>query len=514
MGQKKVMRKNLFILAFMLLVVTSITSAEYVSPNNGRNWTLDSLVANSGGAVTYSGGIYYFIEDSITISKSDTLKILTNATVKFPSLGYLYIKGTLLINPVDSVKFTAADTTLYYKGITLDSAYASSINKLIFEYANCINILDCSPTIDYCKFRNNVYYATGMKRGTISLFRSNCIISHSTFSRCVNAAIVGGANIANSPVITYNLFYDNNTANYNTPQINLGSGGASPVIIRNNTFLRSSTNSGAIAFLPTGGIPSLIIENNVIKNNRFGIALLAGGINAYINNNVIDSCNIQGSPSLGGSGLNFAGAWTTSSVICTRNTIRWNLWGITIQNSAKPNLGNLTSSDTTDIGMNIIYGNGNSGKIFDLYNNTLYTATDTIKAENNYWGTSNLDTIESHIMHNTDTLTLGFVDYLPIRTVTGIINPVIKIDGYEFLDLYPNPFNPEVTIKFRIKNDGFTRIRIYDLLGREVMQIANEYLKAGEYERNWISKGLASSVYIVRLETSLNTFAKRIAVVK
>jgi hypothetical protein len=498
----------------MLLFITGITSAEYVSPNTGRNWTLDSLVANSGGAVTFSGGIYYFIEDSITISKSDTLKILTNATVKFPSLGYLYIKGTLLINPTDSVKFTAADTTQYYKGITLDSAYASSLKKLIFEYANCINIMDCSPLIDSCTIRNNLYYGTGSKSGAISLFRSNATIANSKIYRNVRAAIVGGANIANSPTIFRNIFYDNNTSNYNTSQINLGAGSTTPIIIRGNSILRASTNSGAIAFLPAGTIPLLIIENNIIKNNRYGIALLAGGINAYINDNVIDSCNTQGSPSLGGSGLNFAGTWATSSVICTRNVIRWNLWGVTIQNSAKPNLGNLSSPDTTDVGLNIIYGNGNSGKIYDLYNNTLYTSTDTIKAENNYWGTTNLDTIEAHIFHHADSSVLGVVDYLPIRTLTSIGNPVIKVDTYEFLDLYPNPFNPEVTIKFRIKNDGFTRIRIYDLLGREVMQIANEYLKAGEYERNWISKGLASSVYIVRLETSLNTYAKRIAVVK
>ena len=475
---------------------------------------LTVLVANSGGAVTYTGGIYYFIEDSITISKSDTLKILVNATVKFPSLGYLYMKGTLLINPPDSVKFTAADTTLYYKGITLDSSYASSLKKLIFEYANCINLMDCSPLIDNCKIRNNLYYATGMKRGAISLFRSNATISNCIITRSVNAAIVGGANIPNSPSIINNLIYDNNTANYNTSQINLGAGAPQTLIIRGNQILRASTNSGAIAFLPTGGVPSMIIENNIIKYNRYGIALLAGGINAYINNNIIDSNNTQGSPSLGGSGLNFAGGWTTSSVICTRNTIRWNLWGVTIQNTAKPNLGNLTSPDTTDKGLNIIYGNGNSGRIYDLFNNTLASANDTIRAENNYWGTSNIDTIESHIMHQTDSTVLGFVDYLPIRTTTSIGNPVVKVDGYEFLDLYPNPFNPEVTIKFRIKNDGFTRIRIYDLLGREVMQLANEYMKAGEYERNWISKGLASSVYIVRLETPSNRFSKKVAVLK
>jgi len=508
------MRKKLVYLAFLLFIITSISSAEFISPNTGRSWTLDSLVANSGGAVTYSGGIYYFVEDSITLAKSDTLKIFTNVTVKFPSLGYFYVKGTLLINPPDSVKFTAADTTLYYKGITLDSSYASSLKKLIFEYANCINILDCNPLIDYCKIRNNLYYGTGSKSGAISLFRSNAIISNSLITRSVRAAIVGGANIANSPSIINNIFIDNNTSNYNTSQINLGSGAPQTLIIRGNQILRASTNSGAIAFLPTGGVPSMIIENNIIKNNRYGIALLAGGINAYINNNIIDSCNIQGSPTLGGSGLNFAGGWTTSSVICTRNTIRWNLWGVTIQNTAKPNLGNLTSSDTADVGKNIIYGNGNTGKIFDLFNNTLMSANDTIKAENNYWGTTNLDTIESHIFHYTDSTVLGYVDYLPIRTITSVGNPGVKIDTYEFLNLYPNPFNPEVTIKFRIKNDGFTRIRIYDLLGREVMQIANEYLKAGEYERNWISKGLASSVYIVRLETSLSNYAKRVAILK
>ena len=257
--------------------------------------------------------------------------------------------------------------------------------------------------------------------------------------------------------------------------------------------------------MPIGGIPSLIIENNLIKNNRFGIGLLAGGINAYINNNTIDSCNTQGSPSLGGSGLNFAGAWTTSSVICTRNTIRWNLWGVTIQNTAKPNLGDLTSSDTTDKGLNIIYGNGNTGVIYDLYNNT----PDTIKAENNFWGTPLIDSVEAHIFHQPDNPALGYVDYLPIRTTTGIANPVVNIDGYEFLELYPNPFNPEVMIRFKIKTDGFTRIKVYDLLGREVFVIANEYMKAGEYERNWLSKGLASSVYIVRLETQTGSYSQK-----
>lgn len=104
---------------------------------------------------------------------------------------------------------------------------------------------------------------------------------------------------------------------------------------------------------------------------------------------------------------------------------------------------------------------------------------------------------------------------MPIRIITGVVsNPPVKVDTYEFMNIYPNPFNPEVLIKFRIKTDGFTRIRVYDLLGREVYVIANEFLRAGEYERNWLSKGLPSSIYIVRLETQNNNIAKRVAIVK
>jgi hypothetical protein len=214
---------------------------------------------------------------------------------------------------------------------------------------------------------------------------------------------------------------------------------------------------------------------------------------------------------LGGSGLNFAGNWTTSSVIVTRNTIRWNLWGITIQNTAKPNLGNFFNSDTADNGNNKIHYNSNSGRYYDLYNNT----PDTIKAENNYWGTTIADSIEAHIFHKNDSLALGFVDYIPFAYLTGkIINPEVKIDNYEYLNVYPNPFNPEMLIRFNLKNSGYVRIKVFDITGREISVILNEFLKAGIQEKNWNSKGLSSGVYIIRLETPGNIMSKRVAVIK
>jgi hypothetical protein len=506
------MKKYLIIFAIVLISGFQFpVKADYSTPGTYKVWNLDSLVNNSSGTVTFTGGIYY-VNSFLTISQSDTLKIKTNAVVKFYTAVLLDVYGTLIINPPDSVLFTATDTNYKYLGIKLDSlADVSVLKHLIFEHSNAISFINCDALIDSCILRNNNYSGINIRSSVIYLFRSNPVISNCKIFNNFRAAIQSGANIPSSPQIINNLIYGNNTSNYNTAQINMGAAGIQPLIIRGNQILRASTNSGAIAFLPIGSIPNLIIENNIIKNNRYGIALLAGGINAYINNNIIDSNNTQGSPMLGGSGLNFAGAWATSSVIVTRNTIRWNLWGITIQNTAKPNFGNIFNSDTADNGNNKIYYNSNSGRYYDLFNNT----PDTIKAENNYWGTTISDSIEAHIFHKTDSLALGFVDYIPFAFLTGIkINPEFKIDNYEYLNVYPNPFNPEMLLRFNLKNPGYVRIKVFDITGREVSVISNEYLNAGIHEKNWNSKGLSSSVYIIRLETPNNILSKRVAVIK
>jgi photosystem II stability/assembly factor-like uncharacterized protein len=68
---------------------------------------------------------------------------------------------------------------------------------------------------------------------------------------------------------------------------------------------------------------------------------------------------------------------------------------------------------------------------------------------------------------------------------------------------YPNPFNPTTTIRFAIPvgTYGHTSLRVYDVLGREVMVLVNEELKAGSYETTFDATGLSSGVYYYKLET-------------
>lgn len=67
--------------------------------------------------------------------------------------------------------------------------------------------------------------------------------------------------------------------------------------------------------------------------------------------------------------------------------------------------------------------------------------------------------------------------------ITGIsqTNEMIPCRPWLFQN-YPNPFNPQTKIKFAVPKASFTKIIIYDLMGREVATLVNEELKPGTYE--------------------------------
>ncbi len=64
----------------------------------------------------------------------------------------------------------------------------------------------------------------------------------------------------------------------------------------------------------------------------------------------------------------------------------------------------------------------------------------------------------------------------------------------------PNPFNPSTTIGFELPRRGLVELGVYDLLGQRVALLANGTLPAGYHERRWGAQGLASGVYLYRLE--------------
>lgn len=504
------MTKTLLALVLSFSFLNSF--ANYSTPGTGKRWDMDSLVANSGGNVTFSSNAY-FINDSISITASDTIFITKNVTLKFAQGVFIDIFGVLRVSPPDSVKMTAADTTAKFLGLKFeDLSDGSYLKKTIFEYASGIRMLDCDILIDSCIIRNNRLSSSFSSSGVISFFRSNSTVSNSKIFGNRSAALQSGANIASSGQIINNDIYDNVTANGNTPQINWGATNVTPpMVIRGNRISGGLyPNSGGISFLPIGSA-NIVIEDNIIRKNRYGIAFASSSITAYVNNNIIDTNNIQGNPALGGSGINFNSP-NPMNVICTRNKIRGNLWGITIQGGAKPNLGDIANADTIDVGLNQLYWNMNSGQTYDLYNNT----KDSIKAENNYWGTTILDSVEAHIFHKPDLDTLGFVDYLPIGTVTSIGNENISslVDGFKLHDAYPNPFNPVSNITFEVGRKMNVVLNIYDISGKLVQTLFNGVKEPGKYAVQFNAERLSSGMYFYRIEADGFTETKKLILLK
>lgn len=79
---------------------------------------------------------------------------------------------------------------------------------------------------------------------------------------------------------------------------------------------------------------------------------------------------------------------------------------------------------------------------------------------------------------------------------------------------FPNPFNPTTEIRFVIKEAGFTTIRLYDLLGREVATLVNEMKHRGAYAVQWDATGRQSGVYYCRMESGRSTGVKKLLFIK
>ncbi len=78
--------------------------------------------------------------------------------------------------------------------------------------------------------------------------------------------------------------------------------------------------------------------------------------------------------------------------------------------------------------------------------------------------------------------------------------------NYVLSQNYPNPFNPTTKIEFDVRESGFVKLKVYNMLGQEVANLVNKPLATGRYSVDFNGSNLASGVYIYRME--VNGFAQ------
>jgi photosystem II stability/assembly factor-like uncharacterized protein len=67
---------------------------------------------------------------------------------------------------------------------------------------------------------------------------------------------------------------------------------------------------------------------------------------------------------------------------------------------------------------------------------------------------------------------------------------------------YPNPFNPSTEIKYQIRVAGFVNLKVYDVLGKEIVVLVQEEKSAGSYDIKFNAVGLPSGIYFYTLKAA------------
>jgi hypothetical protein len=104
---------------------------------------------------------------------------------------------------------------------------------------------------------------------------------------------------------------------------------------------------------------------------------------------------------------------------------------------------------------------------------------------------------------------------LPTIAVTGVeqLEGVLP-QGYGLEQNYPNPFNPTTTIGFSVPVSGFVSLKVFDLLGREVMVLVNEERVAGSHRVTFDASNLPTGTYLYTLKASGYQETKRMVLVR
>ncbi|MFZ4591580.1 MAG: T9SS type A sorting domain-containing protein [Ignavibacteria bacterium] len=110
----------------------------------------------------------------------------------------------------------------------------------------------------------------------------------------------------------------------------------------------------------------------------------------------------------------------------------------------------------------------------------------------------------------------------PIRIIEDFENVVTTItpiqgsvpEKFSLSQNYPNPFNPKTNINFQVPKTSLVTLKVYDVLGREVVALVNEKMQAGSYKVDFDGSRYTSGTYFYRLETDGYAETKKMLLIK
>ncbi len=131
-----------------------------------------------------------------------------------------------------------------------------------------------------------------------------------------------------------------------------------------------------------------------------------------------------------------------------------------------------------------------------------------------------LSTLRQTYFHNNAKLTIGTLVMLaqPDSTTTGLpLSPVPQ--DFVLLEPYPNPFNPQVSLKYNLPASDQVKIEIFDVLGKRVRLMLSDRQEAGWHEISWDARNdkghsVSSGMYLIQIQTNNTVQMKKVVLMR
>ncbi|MCX7833166.1 MAG: T9SS type A sorting domain-containing protein [Ignavibacteria bacterium] len=438
------------------------------------------------------------------------------------------------VHAVNNTQNTAGPRTI----VLLTSTTVGNSNNIITRckieggrsgvgIAGSTTIPNDSNTISNCEIFNWGYAGVWLVSGAMNTNIDSCKIYQTVG---VNNTIVSGIIMSTMSGATYNIrknwIYDLQSTSTSTSTVIRGIYAASP-------------NAGSI----------FNVQNNMVSNtlDNLNVQTVTGieflGSNAYTANIYYNTIRIGGNHTGGTSG-----ATTSAGIRIGASALTLNMKNnICINYRTGGNVNHIgfalvSTTGTLNIDYNCYYANGtNSFHAYwgtTGYNNLSdYKAAASPNEQNTVF--NNVTLVSATNLHLTgasvgDTNLKG----TPIAGITtdfdnDLRHPIAPYKGadevniplfhkknetssfnYNLYQNYPNPFNPTTAIKFSLAKGGLVTLKVYDVLGREVAELLNNNLNAGEHNIVFNAFDLPSGIYFYRLVAGTFSQTKQMILLK
>lgn len=100
-----------------------------------------------------------------------------------------------------------------------------------------------------------------------------------------------------------------------------------------------------------------------------------------------------------------------------------------------------------------------------------------------------------------------------IVNTAGVREQALAV-SYRLFQNFPNPFNPSTTIKYQLTASNHVTLGVFDLVGHKVTSLVDEVQKPGDHFVKWDATGIASGVYLCRLQAGEFTATRKLLLLR